>query len=175
VRTAALALALILSACSQPSARVLDAEAGRFRVAVPNGWDAQATDPADWIEHRTVAILSSQTLDPQCAASSSRGGCSVPVNSLADGSVLVWWLSAICAGAGCDPPEGERVLVGGRQASKVGGSHLCDALGATREQAYFVTVSPQRMDVIVACDRAASEATMAQLQDMLEHVSWRTP
>jgi hypothetical protein len=167
--------ALLLAACSQPSGNVLVAEGGGFRVPVPDGWDARATDPGEWADHRTVAILATQSLDPQCALAGSAGDCTTPLASLAEGELLVWWQSATCAGAGCDPPDGERLPVGGRQASRVGGSHLCDSLGATHEEAYFVTVTPQRLDAIVVCDRRADEATLAQLADLLEHVTWRTP
>lgn len=161
----------MLAACSQPSGNVLLAERGGFRVTVPDGWEARATEPAEWADRRTVAILASQPLDPQCHAA----GCSAPVATLNDGALLLWWLSENCAGGGCELPGGEPLLVGGRQATQVGGSHLCDALGATRETAYIVTVTPQHLEAIVVCDRNASDQQMGQVRDLLEHVSWRVP
>ena len=89
--------------------------------------------------------------------------------------MLVWWRSSNCAGSGCDLPEGDRLLVGGRQAVKTGGTHPCDVLGATRQEVYMVTVSPQRVDALVVCDRDASPAVRDQLAQMLEGVGWRTP
>ena len=169
-----LAVAALLAACSPPTGTSLAVEGG-FRLTVPDGWDARATDPADWSDHATVAILASQRLDPQCNAVGSAGTCTAPVASLEDRSLLVWWLSETCVGAGCDPPDGERLLVGGRQATRVSGSHLCDALAATGETAYYVNVTPQRLDAIVVCERHASDQARSQLQDLLEHVSWRTP
>ena len=167
----ALVLATVLVACSQPAGNVLAAERGGFRVTLPAGWDGRATEPSDWADHRTVAILSSQPLDPQCGAN----GCTAPIAALPDGSVLLWWLSENCAGSACELPDGEALLVGGRQATQVGGSHLCDGLGATSETAYIVTVTPQRLEAIVVCGRDASEQLMAQARDLLEHVSWRVP
>jgi hypothetical protein len=148
----------------------------RFRVPVPDGWDSLATDRADWADHATVALLASQRLDPQCASvASGESECTTPVASLRDGALLVWWRSTNCAGSGCELPSGDHLLVGGRQAVRLGGTHLCDELGATREDAYLVTVTPQRVDAIVACGRDASEALRTQLADMLERVAWRTP
>ncbi|HEX6654940.1 MAG TPA: hypothetical protein VF153_01885 [Candidatus Limnocylindria bacterium] len=167
----ALALATLLTACSQPARNVLVADRGGFRVALPEGWEGRATDPGEWADRRTVAIVASQPLDPQCDAS----GCTAPVASLDDGAILLWWLSENCAGGGCELPNGDPLLVGGRQATQVGGSHLCDALGATSETAYIVTVTPQRLEAIVVCGRNASDELTARAQDLLEHVGWRVP
>jgi hypothetical protein len=170
-----LALALLVAACSQPPGNVLEVGRAGFRVTVPPGWDARGTDRGEWADGRTVALLANQPLDPQCRTSGSAQSCSAPLASLGEGALLVWWLSENCAGIRCEPPDGERLLVGGRPATRIGGSHLCASLGATSERAYLVTVSPQRLDAIVVCERNASEATQAELRDMLEHVSWRTP
>jgi hypothetical protein len=171
----ALVLSLVLCACSQPPGNVLEVGRAGFRVAVPPGWDARGTDRSEWADGRTVALFATQPLDPQCLTSGSAQTCTAPLRTLGDGALLVWWLSENCAGTGCEPPDGERLLVGGRPATRVSGSHLCASLGATSERAYLVTVSPQRLDAIVVCERNASEAMQAELRDMLEHVSWRTP
>ena len=79
----------------------------------------------------------------------------MPVESLDDGSQLVWWVTTTCAGAACELPDGERLLIGGREARRIEGTGLCDDLCATSEAAYVVAVSPQRLDAIVACDHDA--------------------
>lgn len=170
-------LGFLLAACAaQSTGRTLAADEGRFRIAVPDGWQGVATDRAEWADHSTVALLATQPLEPQCTTGSSGDiGCTAPVVALRDGAMLVWWHSVNCAGAGCELPDGERLLVGGRPAVRMDGSHLCDSLGATQETAYFVTVSPQRVDAIVACDRSATDAVRQQLAAMLEGVLWRTP
>ena len=173
--TLGVALALVLVACRPPTGNVLEVGRAGFRVTVPAGWDARGTDRAEWADGRTVALIASQPLAPQCRTSGSARSCTAPLRSLDEGALLVWWLSENCAGTGCEPPDGERLLVGGRPATRISGSHLCAALGATSERAYLVTVTPQRLDALVVCERNASEATQAQLRDLLEHVSWRTP
>jgi hypothetical protein len=166
----------MLAACvAPPAGHVLVADEARFAVTLPDGWDSRATDPADWADRRTVALISSQPLDPQCAATTDAGSCTAPVDSLDEGALLMWWLTTTCAGRACQPPDGERLLVGGRQAARIEGTHLCDALGATHEEAYLVTVSPQRLDAIVVCERDVADAVRAQLPDILERVDWRTP
>ena len=174
-----LLVGLVLAGCAAPiSGRTLAADEGRFRVVLPGGWQGVATDRAEWADHATVALLATQPLDPQCpGAEGAEGdtGCTAPVAGLRDGAMLLWWRSVNCAGAACELPDGERLLIGGRPAVRTDGTHLCDALGATHEAAYFVTVSPQRVDAIVACERNATDAVRQQLSAMLEGVQWRTP
>jgi len=177
--TAILVAGLLLAGCAAPSTgRTLAADEGRFRVAVPDGWQGVATNRAEWADNSTVALLATQPLDPQCSAAASAAddtGCTAPLVALRDGAMLVWWHSVTCVGAGCELPDGERLLIGGRPAVRTDGSHLCAALGATHEAAYFVTVSPQRVDAIVACERDATDVIRQQLAAMLEAVQWRTP
>ena len=154
---------------------MLAADEGRFRVAVPDGWQGVATDRTEWADHSTVALLATLPLDPQCAAAAEDTGCTAPVAELREGAMLLWWHSVNCVGAGCDLPDGERLLIGGRPAVRTGGSHLCDALGATHEEVYLVTVSPQRVDAIVACERNANDAVRQQVSAVLDGVQWRTP
>jgi hypothetical protein len=55
------------------------------------------------------------------------------------------------------------------------GYNVCEGLGATIEEEYFVGVSQQRVDVIVVCQRDAPASVLAQMRDVLERVDWRTP
>lgn len=149
-------------------------EGDGFRVRVPEGWQAQATDPHAWQGGQTIALISTQALDPQCEGPGV-SACRTPVEELADGSQLVWWVTTNCAGGQCELPDGERLLVGGREARRIESTGLCDEIGATTETAYVVTVSPQRLDAIVACGKDASASVQAQLQDLIDSVDWRTP
>ena len=121
-----------------------------------------------------AALISTQNLDPQCDGPGVRN-CRSPVAALADGSQLVWWVTTTCAGAACELPDGERLLIGGREARRIERTGLCDGLGATSESAYVVTVSPQRLDAIVACDKDAPASVQAELQSLIDSVDWRTP
>ena len=179
LRRAAAVLSLVvvaITACG-PAA---DAGAGKvfdgdgFRVRVPDGWQAQATDPHAWRGGQTIALFSTQALDPQCEGQEA-SDCLAPVEELADGSQLVWWVTTNCAGGQCELPDGERLLVGGREARRIESTGLCDEIGATSETAYVVTVSPQRLDAIVACDNQAPASVQAQLQDLIDSVDWRMP
>ena len=145
-----------------------------FRVRVPAGWQAEAADPEAWPGGQTLAFFSTQALAPQCEGPGERN-CRTPVAALDPGSLLVWWVSAHCAGAACQLPEGERLLIGGREARSIGHSGLCDQLDATSEAAYVVAVGPQRLDAIVACDHDASASVRQQLQSLIDSVDWRTP
>jgi hypothetical protein len=67
------------------------------------------------------------------------------------------------------------LLVGGRAATRVEDASACAGLGATGGEAYFVVVSPQRLDGIVVCERDASEDARGAMRAILEAVEWRTP
>jgi hypothetical protein len=141
---------------------------------VPDGWQALATDPHAWRGGQSIAFFSTQALDPQCDGPGVTN-CRTPVEALDDGSQLVWWVTTNCAGAGCALPDGERLLIGGREARRIARTGLCDDLRATSEVAYVVAVSPQRLDAIVACDNEAPASVQAQLQSLIDSVDWRTP
>jgi hypothetical protein len=176
--TAALAAAIVtLSSGCMPAAegRTLALDEAGFRLQVPDGWDARATRASEWQRGRTVAILSNRPLDPQCAGTGDSRSCQAPVAELDEGALLVWWQTTTCAGNACRPPDGEALLVGGRAASLTRAAGACEGLRATDEEAYIVSVSPQRLDAIVACERNAGEAVHAQLRNLLEGVDWRTP
>jgi hypothetical protein len=149
-------------------------EGDGFRVRVPDGWQALATDPHAWRGGQTLALISTQALDPQCDGPGV-SNCRAPVEALDDGSQLVWWVTTTCAGAACQLPDGEPLLVGGREARRIESTGLCDDLAATSESAYVVAVSPQRLDAIVACDNHAPASVKAQLQSLIDSVHWRTP
>ena len=174
---AGVCLAALVAAACAPAGDAADGpafEGDGFRVRVPDGWQAVATDPRDWGGGQTIALISTQTLDPVCDGPGA-SNCRSPVEALADGSQLVWWVTTTCAGAACELPDGERILIGGREARRIERTGLCDGLGATSESAYVVTVSPQRMDAIVTCDNDAPASVKATLQSLIDSVDWRTP
>ena len=149
-------------------------EGDGFRVRVPAGWHALATDPDAWRGGQTIGLISNQEPDPQCDGPGV-SNCRVPVEALEDGSQLVWWVTTTCAGAACELPDGEQLLIGGREARRIERTGLCDGLGATSESAYVVTVSPQRLDAIVVCENDAPASAQAALQSLIDSVHWRTP
>jgi hypothetical protein len=169
---------VVLGACGAPrqtDTEVLVADGVGFRVQIPDGWYAATVDATAWRGGQTLAFISSQPLPPECATDAAGRVCSAPMEVLDRGELLIWWLTARCAGVSCEPPDGERLLVGGRAASQVLGTGHCDELGATAETAYVVAVSPQRLDTIVVCQRDAPASAQAELRDLLDQVDWRTP
>ena len=152
---------------------LLRIEHAGFRLTLPDGWSAE---PVNNIEGQlqTVAFLSNLPLDLECNGTGADRHCREP-QELTEGSLLVTWLAAFCAGSSCVPPPGQPILIGGREASLVSGSAVCAELEPTAEQTYFVAVTPQRLDAIVVCKRDAPESADTALRDMLEHVDWRTP
>ena len=168
--------AALLIGCGGPTASqatVLAIEHAGFRLTIPDGWSAQ---PANNLEGQLqiVAFLSNLPLDLQCTGTGAEQHCREP-QELAEGSLIVTWFAAFCAGSSCTPPPGQPLLVGGREASLVSGSMVCAELEPTDEETYFVAVSPQRLDAIVVCKRDAPESADGALHDLLEHVDWQTP
>jgi hypothetical protein len=171
---AALAM-VVLAGCggAQGTGAVLAVEHAGFRVPVPDGWYAETTnDPVGQL--RVVAFLSNEPMAVDCTGSGAARHCSHPA-TVVEGGLLAWWFAGTCAGVDCTPPEGDAVLVGGRAASRISGSAICEDLDATSGETYVVAVSPQRLDAIMVCQRGAPASAREQLTDMLEHVDWRTP
>jgi hypothetical protein len=170
-------VATLVAACgatnSENQPTVLTVDHAGFQLTVPDGWSAQAANNIVG-PLQTVAFLSSVDLDMKCTGSGTGRHCRVP-RAIDDGSMLVTWLAAFCAGTSCTPPAGQPILVGGREASLVNDTDLCQPLEPTKEETFFVAVSPQRLDAIVVCERDAPAAAETALREMLEHVEWRTP
>jgi hypothetical protein len=145
------------------------------RVSVPVGWAFSATDPAEWGGRPTIALLSNRPIEPVCDGDGAARRCSSPASELRPGQLLVWWLSTTCAGPACTLPDGERRLVGGREAVEVTDVSTCDGMGADRQRAVLVAVSPQRTDALVVCGRAIDAGAQAQLDALLDGIDWRTP
>jgi hypothetical protein len=173
----ALAMTLVLLAgCAGRDATgvaVLPVDHAGFRLPLPEDWYGETTNDVAG-QLRVVAFISNTPLEIDCVGSGAARLCSQPA-TLAEGSLLIWWLAAFCAGVHCTPPEGDALLVGGREASRLAGASVCNDLHATSSETYIVAVSPQRLDAIMVCQRNAPASATAKLADMLEHVDWRTP
>jgi len=51
----------------------------------------------------------------------------------------------------------------------------CDETGFTERSAYYVTVTPQRIDALVICARDPSGATRSAFLGFLDAIQWRIP
>jgi hypothetical protein len=142
-----------------------------LRLTLPPGWEEIRSSELGSDVGRTLFYLSNQTLRQDCAGD----GCGPPLDALLDGGMLVWWSSARCAGVGCELPGGERLLISGREAARGSDTGVCDAMGATEEKVYAVSVTPQRLDWIVICARSPADRQRAELASILDGIQWRTP
>jgi hypothetical protein len=175
-RAALATIVILLAGCGGQRGTgeaVLVVEQAGFRVPMPDGWYAETTNEAAG-QLRVVAFLSNEPLALDCSGAGAARRCNHPT-TLVEGSLLAWWFAASCAGVDCTPPEGEAMLVGGREASRIAGTAICDELDATTGETYVVAVSPQRLDAIMVCGRNAPASALDELADILEHVDWRTP
>jgi hypothetical protein len=167
---------LILAACSSPSRH---ASAGTqwdqqgVRFTAPAGW-AVRTDGEDLPGATALAFISNQAIQ-DCSGDVDRPSCPPPILKLEAGGVLIAWYEAHCVAAGCNLPAGDQVLVGGRVAVRYPGPGLCDPLAASDEEVVAVTVSPQRVDLIVTCSRDANGSVRAAVAALFDSIQWRTP
>jgi hypothetical protein len=51
----------------------------------------------------------------------------------------------------------------------------CEGTGFTERSAYYVTVTPQRVDVLFTCAREPTEATRSAFLGFLDAIQWRVP
>jgi len=167
-------LVAMLGGCGSvvPSgSRVVAFEDEGLRLTLPPGWEEIRSSEVGSEVGRTLFYLANQPLQQDCAGDA----CGPPVDALLDGRILVWWSSAHCAGVGCELPGGERLLISGREAARGSDTGVCDALGATEEKVYAVSVTPQRLDWIVICARSPTDDARAELASILDGIGWRTP
>lgn len=171
-------LAIALSACAAPTSsggglERWDRDGVRFDV--PAGWELLASTAATSGGSRRLLYLATQSMRNDCHTGADAQTCSLPIDQLEPGGILVWWHTTACAGPACALPDGGLTQVGGRAATSVPPSDGCGQIGQTDASAYVVAVTPQRLDTIVVCSRDASAATLQALRAFLDAVEWRTP
>lgn len=171
-------LAIVLSACATPTGsggglERWDRDGVRFDV--PTGWELLASTAAASGGSRRVLYLATQTMRDDCTTRAYAQTCSLPIDQLKPGGVLIWWHTTICAGSACSLPDGRLTQIGGRAAAAIPPAEGCGVVGQTDASAYLVAVSPQRLDTIVVCSRDADAAQLQALRAFLDAVEWRTP
>jgi hypothetical protein len=172
------AFAWLAASCATPSpggTRVVAFDEEGLRLSLPAGWAAMRSNEAGFRHGRLLFYLSNQSLHADCAAVDHGLACPLPVDALDQRGVLVLWATSSCAGPACELPDGDRRLVSGREAAAGAPTGMCEPIGATEEQVYAVTVTPQRVDWIVICARSPESEERAALVSILDGVDWRTP
>jgi hypothetical protein len=171
-------LVIVLSACAAPTGsrdglERWDRDGVRFEV--PAGWELLASTAAASGGSRRLLYLATQPMRDDCSTTAYAQSCSLPIDQLELGGVLIWWHTTTCAGPACALPDGDLTQVGGREATAVLPAEGCGQIGQTDASAYLVAVAPQRLDTIAVCSRDASAATLGELRAFLDAVEWRTP
>jgi hypothetical protein len=76
---------------------------------------------------------------------------------------------------GCDLPSGQLIAIGNRQGVSAPMDAGCQEFTFTERAAYYVTVTPQRVDILIICARELGDATRAAFLGFLDAIHWRIP
>lgn len=180
VRTGAVGVligAALLAACASnierpaPGGPTFENEEVRFMA--PTGWEIQPSASLSYGNGQIRLYLASQTLRPDCDAQLA---CRSP---LADGlradGMFVVWTTDTCVAKSCELPPARLISVGNRQGVRVPMTDRCEGTGFTERSAYYVTVAPQRVDILFTCAREPSDATRSAFLGFVDAIQWRIP
>ena len=152
-------------------------ESDEFRFVGPTGWEVRPSTAVFLGGHQQIRVyLANQPLQPDCTQAGPRITCQSPLrDGLRPGGMLVVWSAGTCVADTCDLPLAPLIAIGNRQGVSVPMSQGCEETGFTERTAYYVTVSPQRMDILFTCARDPSHATRSAFLGFLDAIHWRVP
>jgi len=176
---AGLAAAVILAACApsiQPPAPTGPSfDNGDLRFVAPSGWQTRASTEISF-GSGVVVYVANQPLHDDCSDHGSQVICQAPIdNGLRPGGMLVTWTTANCVAQTCDLPSAPLISIGNRQGVRVPMTAGCEGSGFTERSAYYVAVSPQRVDLLYTCARDPSDGTRSAFLGFLDAIQWRIP
>jgi hypothetical protein len=147
------------------------------RFVAPTGWQLQSSTAVFYGGDGQIRIyLANQALRADCTDTPVELLCQSPlVNGLDPGGVLVTWFASSCVAKSCDLPPARLITIGNRQGVRVPMSDGCEGTGYTERSAYYVTVTPQRVDILFTCARNPSDATRSAFLGFLDAIHWRIP
>jgi hypothetical protein len=176
---AAVATCALLVACTAADHPVPEGktfEADDLRFVAPTGWEVRQPSGFQSQLNRTVVFLANQPLESECRVEGPGLACDSPLaDGLRGGGMLVWWAARACAAQFCDLPPGTLMQVGNRLGIHGPVEYGCEAAGYTQRSAYYVTVTPQRVDVLLVCALDPTDATREALLGFLDGIQWRVP
>ncbi len=174
---AAAVLASCASTIQHPVPRGASFEDDEVRFVAPTGWQIQASTAFSYGGGGQIrTYLANQPLHQDCPTTGSIIVCESPLDGgLRPGGMLVTWLASSCAGPSCDLPAARLIAIGNRQGVRVPTINRCDGTGSTEQSAYYVTVTPQRIDVLLTCARDPSDSTRSAFLGFLDAIQWRIP
>ncbi|MGZ8562997.1 MAG: hypothetical protein ACXWWU_05195 [Candidatus Limnocylindria bacterium] len=149
-------------------------EDDEVRFVAPTAWEIQPSTSFSFGGNGQIRVyLANQPLRPDCDAELV---CQAP---LADGlradGMFVVWLANSCVAKSCELPAATLISIGNRQGVRVPMTVGCEGTGFTERSAYYVTVTPQRVDVLFTCARDPSDATRSAFLGFLDAIHWRIP
>jgi hypothetical protein len=181
-RSAAVLLAaLVLASCASsivppvPGGPSFEDEEVRF--VAPTGWQIQPSTSFYYGGNGQIrTYLANQSLHQDCPTTGSIIVCESPLDDgLRTGGMLVTWLAGSCVAKACDLPPSRLISVGNRQGVRIPMTNGCEGTGFTERSAYYVTVTPQRVDILFTCARNPSDATRSAFLGFLDAIHWRIP
>ena len=172
------AAAMLLASCAStighpvPAGPAFEDEAVRF--VAPTGWEVQRSTAFSYGGNGQIRVyLANQALRRDCDAESV---CRPPlVDGLRPGGMFVVWTAGTCVAKECELPSGRLISVGNRQGVRVPMTVGCEGTGFTERSAYYVTVTPQRVDILFTCAREPDDGTRSAFLGFLDAIHWRIP
>ena len=176
-----MAVAALLAGCASSSTHPVPGGASfqddEVRFVAPTGWEVRSSGAESYGAGGAIRLyLANQPLRQDCPVGDPAAVCeSLLGDGLRPGGMLVVWLSASCVAKGCDLPPASLIAVGNRQGVRLPLTDGCEGTGFTERSAYYVTVTPQRVDALLVCARDPSDATRSAFLGFLDAVDWRIP
>lgn len=167
----------MLAACAsnieRPVAAGPSLEDPEVRFLAPTGWEILRSTSQSLGFSQIRVYLANQPLRPDCDAELV---CQAPLaDGLRTGGMFVVWTTGTCVAKSCELPPARLIAIGNRQGVRVPMTHLCEGTGFTERSAYYVTVTPQRVDILFTCARDPSDGTRSAFLGFLDAINWRIP
>ncbi|MEP7040178.1 MAG: hypothetical protein ABI864_01245 [Chloroflexota bacterium] len=179
-RSGWLAGVMLLAACAptieHPAPAGPAFESDDVRFAAPTGWEWLPSTSISYGPGQILLYVANQPLRADCHNTDTEVVCQSPLaDGLHAGGVLVTWVASRCVVRSCELPPGALISIGNRQGVRVPNDYGCEGTDFTERSAYYVTVTPQRVDVLFTCGRDPSDATRSAFLGFLDAIRWRIP
>lgn len=148
-------------------------EDSEVRFVAPGGWEIRPSTSLSFGHGQIQRYLANQPLRSDCDA---QAVCRSPLAAgLRAGGMLVVWTTNSCVAKQCDLPAATLISIGNRQGVRVPMTEGCEGTGFTERSAYYVTVTPQRVDILFTCARNPDDSTRSAFLGFLDAIQWRIP
>jgi hypothetical protein len=143
------------------------------RFVAPTGWEVQPSTSLSFGHGQIRLYVANQPMRADCDAQLV---CRSPLaDGLRPGGMFVVWTANSCVAKQCELPPATLISIGNRQGVRVPMTEGCEGTGFTERSAYYVTVTPQRVDVLFTCAREPGDATRSAFLGFLDAIHWRIP